>query len=230
MAVQINRELFEASIFDSGALGPLAMVVHECATEGMYVAKVTRNGQVVGTEEFRVSAKSEVKQLNIDLAQFGKKKEGDCECEGVPEHVGAVAPNGYLLLHASTGRGYAANVTNDKGEVVFDSTRLSEGDLFAVSLLEPTTYLLANKLGSATGDIQVNLPDDLHRRRAGLKTLEVSASQKKFDPTHIEVASTQGIVFRIKDAARIVIEKQKGRLERQRLQVRWRPPGPTKQR
>jgi hypothetical protein len=41
-----------------------------------------------------------------------------------------------------------------------------------------------------------------------LKTLYIDVSKKKLDPPHVELISSQGLVFRIKSTARILIAKK----------------------
>jgi hypothetical protein len=226
MQARLNTQLFNTSTFDSGALGMMAMVIHPFGTVGRYRALVLLKGRPVAEVPFDVDKKSLLMQHNIDLAQAahqGQQRPEACACKGeAPQSVATVSPNGFVLFHASSGQGYSVVVTNADGKPVFDSTRLNDGDLFAVTLLEPTRYTLRNTAGSAAGEIEVGFNADIAKRIKELDTRYVDAHEKAFDTDRIELASTQGLVFRIKGASRIVIEKQAPRqAEPRKPAVRW---------
>ncbi|MEZ5646921.1 MAG: hypothetical protein R3E99_17490 [Burkholderiaceae bacterium] len=223
------------STFDSGALGPLAMVVHNFAETGRYSAIIQRNGRPVGETAFTVDKASDAMQLDIDLSAFGSahsaRPDGkDCAChgQGDAEATPRVSPQGHVLFHAGQGSGYAVTVVNSHGKAVFDSTRLEDGDLFALSLLEPTAYRLENTVSGAKGQIQVAFDESTARNIRSLPTQYVEAQGKSFSSSQIALASTQGLVFRIKDPARIVIAREGGeRPVRGQPVLRWQKPSPA---
>lgn len=119
-----------------------------------------------------------------------------------------VSPKGYVLFHASSGSGYSAIVSDSLGRMVFNSTKLGNGDLFAVSLLEPGSYSMKNSVDSSLGMASVSLPEKMFGRLGELQTQYIDVSEKKLDPPRMELISSQGLVFRIKSQARIVIAKE----------------------
>ncbi|HZU86315.1 MAG TPA: hypothetical protein VFF78_02455 [Anaerolineaceae bacterium] len=223
MKAKVNIELLKTTTFDSGALGMLAMVIHQFGSAGRYRVTVLHEGRALADLDFEVNEKSEEMQLDIDLAQAvrnAKARPEDCGCKSEKQMVGVVSPKGYVLFHASSGHGYSVIVLGREGRVAFDSTKLGEGDLFAVSLLEPATYSLKNKTGSATGEIVVTTGTD--KRMKALETHHIEASPKKFNTKRIELSSSQGLVFRIKDSARILIEKEHTQTDkRNKPVIRW---------
>jgi len=234
MNAKINLELFKTTTFDSGALGMLAMSLHQFQSPGAYHVSIKRMGRETGEASFVVDEKSEAMQLDIDLAQRGQPashQPADCDCKKSASGAQTLSPNGYALFHASSGDGYSAVVTNADGKVVFDTAKLGEGDLFAVSLLEPGAYTLANTPGGAKGEIVVSLPPQVRGRRLrDLETLNILASPKKFDRPKIEALSAQGLVFKVTgERTRIQIQKKAERgVARQarpiKPAVRWQKP------
>ena len=89
---------------------------------------------------------------------------------------------------------------------VFDSRSLTDGDLFALALIEPTTYRLDSPGGSATGEIRVApIPPGTDLRTVA--PVYVDATNEGFQPAQVNVHAGQGIVFRARGAKRIVITK-----------------------
>ncbi|MGS5086062.1 hypothetical protein ACVC7V_06075 [Hydrogenophaga sp. A37] len=232
MQSRLNKQLFNTSTHDSGALGMMAMVIHPFGTVGRHRAVVMSQGRPVAEVEFDVDATSTVMQHDIDLAQVaqqGRQRPEACACKGAVQSVGTVSPKGFVLFHASSGHGHSVVVNNADGKPVFDSTVLNDGDLFAVSLLEPTRYTLQNAIGAATGEIEVVFNDEIAKRIKQLEPRYVEVQEKGFDTDRIELASTQGLVFRIKGASRIVIEKQAPhKADTRQPVIRWqKPPTPS---
>jgi len=211
MRATLNRQLFTIATFDSGSLGMLASVVHQFSTPGRYQAAIQRHGVPAGTTEFEVSAESETMQLSIDLADSGPSQRSECECERRKATVPTLSSRGYVLFFASSGTsGYSVVVgeVGEKGAPHFDSQNLTSGDLFALSILEPTSYGMINRAGKASGEIVVSFSSEDAKRLKSLETQFVDVSKIRFDPATVGLTSTQGLVFRVHDNARIVIEKR----------------------
>lgn len=210
MTVRVNRELLATTTFDSGSLGLMAMVIHQFSAPGHYVVAVTEQGRIVTNVEFDVDEKSTNMQLDIDLAAAASKAHGrpaDCDCKSEPHVPNVVSAKGYVLFYASKAGSYSATVANQDRKLIFDSTRLGNGDLFAISLLEPTRYSMKNTLGQAAGEIDVTLKPEMAKRIKTLDTAYVDVTEKEFKPSKIELTSSQGLVFRVAGTARIVVSK-----------------------
>ncbi len=221
MNAKVNLALLNTTRFDSGALGMLAMVIHAFTEPGRYRGSVLRAGSVVSDLEIMVDEKSDVMQLDIDLAAIAKQPRPDArdakDCHCHPESSSpprVVSPKGYVLFHASSGSGFSVNLSHVSGNSKFDSTQLNKGDLFACSLLEPAQYQGLNTRTKAQIEIAVVFPTDLQEgMRARLKAAEsmnIKVQDGAFQPAKLDVISTQGLVFQINEAARIVIEKKSG--------------------
>ena len=209
-SIRLNRRLLTTSTFDSGALGVLAHVIHRFPAAGAYQAVVLRDGQRVGTACFRVTDGTAGTQLNVDLATVAAPGGAPCACREHPESAPAVSPEGYVLFHAPGGAGgYAVVVGEAKegGRAVFDSRALVNGDLFALALIEPTTYAVTSPGGSGRAEIQVApIPQGTNLRTVA--PVYVDATRTAFKPAQIAVHAGQGLVFRMKGAPRVVVEKQ----------------------
>jgi hypothetical protein len=224
MNAKVNLALLNTTRFDSGALGMLAMVIHQFSEPGRYRGSVLRAGSTVGDLDIMVDEKSDVMQLDIDLAAIAKqprpdaqsaKDARDCHCHpesSSPPRV--VSPKGYVLFHASSGSGFSVNLSHVSGKSKFDSTQLDKGDLFACSLLEPAQYQGLNTRTKAQLEIAVVFPTDLKEgmsaRLKAAESMNVKVQDGAFQPAKLNVISTQGLVFQINEVARIVIEKKSG--------------------
>ena len=233
MTAKINRQLLNTTNFDSGALGALDMVVHQFSSPGRHHATVMRAGRAVAEVPFSIDEKSEAMQLDIDLARAERDADGktsDCSCKDEKQPAAVVSPKGLVLFHVSSGTGYSVVVSNETDKTTFDSTKLGKGDLFALSLLEPAVYSLANTVSNAAGEIHVTFDAETAKRIHQLETVHVNVTAKQFDPDRIEVASTQGLVFHLETATRIVIAKKGGDGEKDRGQpvIRWKKPAVEK--
>jgi hypothetical protein len=227
----INRQVFTTRVFDSGALTVLASVIHQFAEPGLYYVTIRRGDAVLGTTQFEVVADPGPTQLNVDLSVAGsatarspflRSSRGpagkDCNCgdhraappQAANAAIATVSSKGYVQFFVSQGEGgLSASVARaDGNKVLFDTTALGAGDLFALSLIAPAAFSMANKLGTARGKITVTFSREVARRLKATAPVFVDASKGAFAPNDIAVSSGQGIVFRVTDAARIVVTQE----------------------
>lgn len=227
MNAKINRELFTQKTFDSGALGVMTSVIHQFARNGNYQATVLKNGKAVGAFTFAVEETDAAMQLTVDLAAVAGLKRAntndDCLCvEEKTQRV--VSSKGYVVFYASTGTGYSVRVGQVGARAAeFDSAQLNTGDLFTLTLLEPTTYSVANTAGKGKAEIVVAFKPADAKRLRDLEPVYVEVKSDAFKPAAIKLISTQGLIFRIGEQARIVVEKTGKPPEIKRESVyRWR--------
>ena len=212
MQATVNRLLFTTTVFDSGSLGMLTSAIHQFAAPGAYQTVIQHNGQPAGARSFEVVEEGGEMQLNIDLAgaRLAAPHADDCHCKSPKGSTPRVSSKGFVLFYVSQGQGYSvtAGPQGEKSKAEFSSQSLGAGDLFALSLLEPAKYSMVNRKGGAKGEIVVTAPKPQKKPLGILDAQYVEVTDKGFDPKKIEVTSTQGIVFRIQTAARIVVERQ----------------------
>ena len=228
MKAKVNLQLLNTKAFDSGSLGMMAMVIHQFPFDGHYRAVIMNQGRSITEIDFSVDEKSTEMQLDIDLAiavRNAKARPEEGRNERGKQTPRIVSPKGHVLFYVSSGIGYSAIVTNTDGKEEFDSTKLAKGDLFAISLLEPTRYSMVNSLGHGEGEIVVKMAKEIR----SLETAYIDVSQKGFDPENIELTASQGLVFRISDSARILVERKEAAPRKRRKSViRWQKPKVTK--
>jgi hypothetical protein len=224
MLATLKRQLFEATMFDSGALGLTTSVVHQFRAAGVYTASVRKDGRHMGSVTFEVSDDATAMQLDIDLSKTqGSSGDTDCCCGSRDGGSQSVSPKGYVVFHTTSGTGWSVHIGEGK-QVTFDSTRLTKGDIFALTLLEPTRYKIENKRGTAKGSVEVSFNQADVKRLSELKPVSVTVG-KSFDPEHLKLISTQGLIFRIETDARIVITRQeKRKTEPKRGRIRFQRP------
>ncbi len=193
MNARINLQILNIVNQDSGALGPLGIVIHQFSEPGAYHVAIHRQGRCVARTVFDVDPAGD-RQIEIHLTAAGRQSLFLCD---TPK----VVPSGFVLFHASGGDGYSATVTSDSERTVFDSAKLSPGDLYATSLLEPGKYKLANAAGVARAEIEVKAAVD------DVEPFYIDVTSKSFEPAKISLNSSQGLVFRVKQSARVVITR-----------------------
>jgi hypothetical protein len=232
MKAILNRQLFEATVFDSGALGLVTSLVHQFTAPGVYRASVRRDGRDVGETAFEVRDDAPAMQLDIDLAATKSRARGDDDCCcGEPSHPAppTVSTKGHVLFHATSGSGWSVHV--GLGErTVFDSLRLTKGDMFALTLLEPTKYRVENTQSGARGSAEVSFTKADAARLKELQPLMVTAGTA-FQPAELQLVSTQGLIFRVEADSRVVITRQERRQpEPKRGPIRFHRPRPPQPR
>jgi len=154
----------------------------------------------------------------------GAAAAGDCNCgshgagAASPQTVTSagtpapaiVAPTGYVQFHVSHGEGSLFATVRKEGTntVVFDTTSLGAGDLFALSLLAPATFTLENKAGTAKGTVKVSFSKEVAARVKTTAPVYADVTKSAFTPKDLQISSGQGLVFRVKETARIVVTQQ----------------------
>jgi hypothetical protein len=88
----------------------------------------------------------------------------------------------------------------------FDSRRLGEPDIFALTLVRPGLYVVRNTLAKAEGRIVVAYPLVGERPYRPPDPVDVLCTKKGFEPERLEIQSAQGIIFRFETAAHVVVE------------------------
>ncbi len=121
-----------------------------------------------------------------------------------------VSPQGFVQFFVSHGEGrLSAQVRKEQTDkILFDTTLLGKGDLFAVSLLAPATFTLANTAGTAAGTVTVSFSKEVARAIKQTTPVFADVSKTAFTPQDLQVSSGQGLVFRVQDAARIVVTQK----------------------
>jgi hypothetical protein len=207
MKARVNLALLKLNHLDSGALTPLATVLHQFGTLGSYRVNIHRSGKPIAETSFSVVEDGPT-QLDIDLATSNLSARASCDCDG-SSGVATVSPKGYVLFYASAGAGYSVIVVDNEQRPVFDSTNLNKGDLFACTLLEPGVYEMRSANGTARTDVNVLLPTEKHSGKLReLEAQQVTWTGANFQPENFNLISSQGLVVSVLEGGlRISISK-----------------------
>ncbi len=208
MSARFNSLFLNQKTFDSASPLGSAVVVHRFDDEGEYDVEFGREGEVPD-------------RVALSVVPQGKKAQASQE-SSVTIDVAGAAPgtiarsrhsrldvggfSAFTSAHArSSGSVIVARKQGAKG-AEFDSRRLGEPDIFAVTLVRPGLYAVRNTLAKTEGRIVVTYPvvGDIPYRPAD--PVGVVCTKKGFDPERLEIGPAQGIIFRFETAARLVVE------------------------
>jgi hypothetical protein len=217
--------VFSQTSFDSGALSGLGAVVHRLTQSGEHRVTVLQGEKPIQTFPLRVLAQPV--QPPPGVAPHALPAAGPVEVHvdlgralAAPGRAAALLPEdlavveqGYAVFHAPPGSsGLAVQLNAPQaggGAPGFDSRKLQNGDIFAVTLLRPGRYSLTNALssGGAQGEIRVAYPVIGDQPYRPPEPLQVQVGAGGFQPSSIQLQPVQGLIFHIGDvAARIQIE------------------------
>lgn len=225
MLLTFDQNLFVQTTLDSGALTMLGGVTHSLLEPGQYRGVVFRESEDIATFYIDSDKNSPIAQANIDLAkldpavvvsppQAKPTVNGNCGCSDSTVSSGSgnkfvVHPKGYLVFHVSAGKGgygvIVRKAEEDPNTKLFDTRKLSEGDIFSASIIRPGQYSIENTLNKTTARVTVLYP------RAGAtayrppKPITFECGAHKIEPAEAEIQPGQGMHFRFKVHSRIRI-------------------------
>jgi hypothetical protein len=230
--------VFTQTSFDSGALSGLGAVVHRLTQSGEHRVTVLQGEKAIQTFPLRVLAMPAQPpagplsapaprpfpaagpvEVHVDL---GRALAAPGQVTPLLPGDLAVVEQGYAVFHAPPGSSGLAVQLNapqaETGAPIFDSRKLQNGDIFAVTLLRPGRYSLTNTLHStgagpapggtgAQGEIRVAYPVIGDKPYRPPDPLQVQVGEGGFQPNSIQLQPVQGLIFHVGNvAARIQIE------------------------
>ncbi|MDQ5824866.1 MAG: hypothetical protein M3441_11780 [Chloroflexota bacterium] len=205
----LNRAVFTQKALDSGALTVLATLFHRFPERGNYDLFVQRRQEVIHRSNIRVVAENAPNQINVDLASLAESG-ADRDCP--PEEGYTLAVGGVMGFYASQGTGQYSvrieEITSREKRTLLDSNEaVPEGGLFAVTLVRPGTYRVANADARGEGEIRVRLPKE-EKFRVDQPTL-VECGRDGFKPKRLDMFAGQSVVFNCTTRCRIRVELTK---------------------
>lgn len=227
MNLTFDQNIFTQTALDSGALTMLGGVTHCLLEPGQYRGVVFRESEDIAAFYIDADKNSAVAQANIDLASLDpavvisprpvrSTVGGDCRCSGgsaVPPggtNKFVVHPKGYLVFHVSAGAGgYSVIVRKaeeDPNTSLFDTRKLSKGDVFSAAIIRPGQYSIQNTLTKASARITVLYPKMGKTGYRPPKPITFECGSRGIEPQHVEVQPGQGIHFRFEVPSRIKID------------------------
>jgi hypothetical protein len=216
MKWDLDRNLFMQTGLDSGSLTILGSVVRSFPEPGEYRGSVHKAGGEQAVFYLSVDKESPAAHVNIDLASLPEYSDACrthcCDECGENNHF-AVNPRGYVVFHVSKGSGgfsvHLRQAKEDAKEKAFNSQELGEGDIFAASIIRPGTYRVVNRLTKAEGAVVVSYPEVGKTASRPPAPVRVQVGREGFEPARVHLMPSQGLVFDIKEPARIVIDLTK---------------------
>jgi hypothetical protein len=216
MSAPVRPFLFTQIGLDSGALTMLGAIVRRFGVAGDYRGVVTHPGGGRWVFHLTVEEGRPAVQADVDLvAVVEASAPSPCHCGadhgGAPHHL--VGTRGHVVFHVSGGAGgYAVHVSRAEegpSPKEFDSRRLSDGDLFAATILRPGRYAVTNEAPEGAGaraSIEVGYP--VPGRAAGRppEPARVRSGRAGFEPSEVRLTARQGCVFECEVPSRIRIE------------------------
>jgi hypothetical protein len=206
MDARFNSLFLNQTTFDSASPLGSAVVVHRFDGEGEYDVELGREGEVPDRMALSVAPQdkkaSPASSVTVDLAGAPPGTVAG------PRHhrLDAGGFVSFTSAHARSSGSVIIARKRDAKDVEFDSRRLDEPDIFAVTLVRPGLYAVRNTLGKAEGRIVVTYPVVGERPYRPAEPVGVVCTKKGFDPEHLEIGPAQGIIFRFETAAHLVVE------------------------
>jgi len=241
----INRALLEQRTFDSATPAGTAVIVHRIERLGEYDLNIAREDDVVERMRLNVGEapgpeRDQARPAETASAALRPGSAVSLDLASVvlnppEERVLAVPAGGYVAFTAPAGavrQRVTVTPAGGEGGEEFDSRRLGPGDIFAVTLIRPGRYTVANAASDARAEVQVTYPQvgSSPYRPPDPATVECGADG--FSETSITLAPAQGLVFRIDTEARIqieLVEPDDGPAPQPRPRARWvRPERPER--
>lgn len=237
----INRALLEQQTFDSATPVGTAVIAHRMERAGEYDLHIARADDVVERMRLNVGEAPTPERGMIQPAETpsaplrpGSAVSLDLASAVLrppAERTLAVPAGGYLAFTAPAGAiRQRVSVTSAGGGEEFDSRRLGQGDIFAVTLMRPGRYSVVNALGGARAEARVTYPEvgSSPYRPPDPATVECRADG--FSDASVTLAPAQGLVFHLETDARIqikLVEPDDGPTRTPRPRARLiRPDGP----
>jgi hypothetical protein len=249
MAIQkrvlLNRAVFAQRPYDSGALTVLTTLLHRFTEPGDYDVAVRSPGQRDRRLRLRVVTDSAPAQINIDLAALGQSAGEPGCCPGEADYK--LQTNGVVGFYASQGvAAYSVQVKRsdmrEKKLILDSASQIPAGDLFAVTLVRPGAYKVADTLGGKhEAVIQVVAPP-VPKPESGPRPPELSSrarlryrpdqpttvtfDKNGFSSKEVKIYSGQTAVFFCQAPARLRVELAKGvdGVEREKVKRFNMPP------
>ena len=205
MSARFNSLFLNQTTFDSASPLGSAVVVHRFDDEGEYDVELGREGEVPDRVALSVAPqakKVQASSVTIDVA-------GAAPGTIAGLRHSKLDAGGYTAFTSAHARSSGAVIVAHKRgakDAEFDSRRLGEPDIFAVTLVRPGLYGVRNTLAKAEGRIVVTYPVVGERPYRPADPVDVVCAKKGFDPERLEIGPAQGIIFRFETAAHLVIE------------------------
>jgi hypothetical protein len=227
-----DRALLEQTTFDSATPSGTALVMHRFAQPGRYALALSPDGETVvetrtifvgdeepdGTAERSGRRASELRPPRPAATGSPLPQAIAVDLRPIPHHVSAAAPpvpgtvseGGYASFTAPAGQAHRVVVSRVGSAGLegteFDSARLAESDVFAVTILRPGTYRIANRIGGHEGKLVVTYPVVGRAPYRPPEPVTIHSREGHFEPDSVTIGPGQGVIFQVVAESHIVVE------------------------
>jgi hypothetical protein len=243
MAPILDQRFLHQTHFDSASPAGTAVVVHRFEGEGELQLLVQRGRKPLRRMRINVlpdpggdsltAARPSPGQpdtaapvaVALDVATLLRPGVQPLESTDLPR-------GGYLSLTSSQPipEHHLVVTAGDDGDVVLDTRRLGPQSLFAVTLIRPGRYRLANAITGADAAVIVTYPKVGKTPYRPPEPLEITCGPKGFGASKFTISPAQGIIFRLATESRIqleLVEPDDGpKARRPRPKASFRRPAP----
>ncbi len=211
MKAFLNQRFLNQTRFDSAAPAGAAVVAHRCEREGEFELHVGLKRDVLARARFAVGSDPAAREAVTEAAPLPavgvdlfKLVRPGVSAPALP----AIAPGGWLSLTSSQPLRDHHVLLREQGvrSGSFDSRRLDGRSLFALTMIRPGRYSLADAISGAAGEIVVAYPVRGKRAYRPPEPLQIEVTEKGFGAAPILLSPAQGLVFRFAAESRIQIE------------------------
>lgn len=212
MTVYINLAALATTEFRSDSLGALDSVAHPLEP-GLYRGNVFRNKSHLGNFEINVLEDGTGEQIEIDVAKIEEGSSSLSFTGGAPKNqqdhkVFAVFYSG------NEKSGYYVTLINlKKKDAAYDSRKLSKGDYFIFTPVQPGTYKIGNdSKKSKLCKLIVENAQPSNEPRPSQAGVTLVATSEGMEPKDAKIISGDGVVVQVsQDGILIHAEMEKGK-------------------
>jgi len=195
----LNRPMFDQIDFDSRVLTVLMTLYHRFTETGHYDVFIKQKGKLVRRMPVLITSDEGISQINIDCSAFDAKEE--CrnwqEAYQGPLKLSQGSMVGFYVSHGIGGFTILIKQTDHESKsshtVLDNNNEIPNGDLLALTVIQPGTYQVVNDISKAESHIRVSMPDKgFQADQPSLLTID---DKGKFDHDSIELLAGQSVVF-----------------------------------
>jgi hypothetical protein len=217
MARSVNLDQLAQTSFDSAIPSGSAIVAHPLTTAGDYVVSRLDGRSLVQSHSLTV--------LGVDSDEVaGRTVAASLQFVGTEVRAPAVKrtleahelerldlrEGGYASFTGAPGTAETARVqrvtAKGRASTVWESTKLVEGDVYALSIGRPGLYRVRNTVDDTEARLVVTYPKVGNKPYRPAAPVTVRCGEASIEPSEITLGPLQGLVVQIGAPARIVID------------------------
>jgi hypothetical protein len=198
----LNQALFRHRGSATEGFNNLCIIIHQLRDEGTYFGEVQRAKQSVGSFTLRFDKKLPSHEVHVDAAKFDQLFNRGSRAQPV-ERSFEVGGEGYVILYTSgahTDLRIKLHRRDEKNvEVVYDTARLTSGDMVVFRLLVPGTYRIGHAKEKHIMTLAVRSPDGgkYPATLGKLPPIHAKLTQRGFEPAKVDPWPLQALIIQV---------------------------------